>query len=159
MNLIRDTEADKQDIEDVISWFMGAFDQKDYVLLQSILADRIYIDYSSFREEEAGIITSTEYVNRRRVALHHLVTEHLYSNLEINIENNKAIAKCNYHISRARRTKGETKSFNSEGSYIFTLTREIQNWLISGIVQKHLSSIGDHTIHGAEIYSSINNSN
>lgn len=145
----QDTESNNRKISDLISQFMESLDRKDYVKLRKILNPEIHVDYSSFRAEKPGIISSEEFVNRRQSALANLDTQHLFSNLEIDVKEDEAFAKCDYHI--ARKQQSGSKEFNSEGAYIFTLVTHDRNWLISGIVQNHYRSVGDSEIHGATL--------
>ena len=62
---------------------MEYLDRKDYVKLRKILNPRIHVDYSSFRAETPGIISSEEFVNSRQSALANLDTQHLFSNLAV----------------------------------------------------------------------------
>ena len=140
MHTSRDTGSDDRKISDLISQFMESLDRKDFVKLKEILNPEIHVDYSSFRAERPGIISSGEFVEKGQSALENLDTQHLFSNLEIEIKDDEAVARCNFHI--ARKQKGGDKEFSSEGSYVFTLIPWDRSWVISGIVQNHSRSMG-----------------
>ena len=149
MHTSRDTGSDDRKISDLISQFMESLDRKDFVKLKEILNPEIHVDYSSFRAERPGIIASGEFVEKRQSALENLDTQHLLSNLDIEIKDDEAVARCDYHI--ARKQKGGDKEFNSKGTYVFTLIPRERSWVIAGIVQNHDRSMGDPGIHGATL--------
>lgn len=136
---------DEKEIIKTIHRFRNSFDSKNWDEMQSCLHNTIHIDYSSFRKTPAQSILKEEYVALRKEALQHLETEHIYQNIKVNVNNYLASIVCEFQIKR--RTKNKKQYFNSRGNYLFKLTKDKGNWLISSIKQNVTHNEGNHSIH------------
>ena len=143
--------TDWMQIHDLLSSFQRAFDDRDWDLMRDCLADRIFTDYSSFRNTPAETLAAEEYIARRRSALADLRTQHNFCNLEIAVEGDRARGRCNYVIHRFHPGfQGEPdKFFHSYGHYLFEFERSRSGWKIAAITQKLLKNHGDPRLHGA----------
>lgn len=131
------------EISRIISHFANSFDTKDWVALKNILADQVECCYQDLRGTKQ-IISNEEYVRLREEALQELQTQHLFCNLEIQIDRQQAQCRLNGIIFR-RNHSG--MHFNSHVMYEFGLTKLNNHWLICYIKQSVLWNEGDASIH------------
>ncbi|NOH01666.1 MAG: nuclear transport factor 2 family protein [Chloroflexi bacterium] len=131
-------------IQELIAKFANSFDVKDWDGLQSCFTESIYTDYSDLRDTPPQTITVSEYVRQRRESLDHLKLHHLVGNYEIDFpDSNSATCRASMIVWR----KSETEEFTSHCVYMFQLTKQNENWRISGITQKVLWNDGTSSIH------------
>jgi hypothetical protein len=137
------------EINDLLTRFFQAFDEKDWPVMRDCLCDQVFADYSSFRRAPAATVAADGYVDQRRSALQALDTQHNFLNLRVELDRAGAMAtaRCNYMIQRFHSLYDGY--YHSQGHYLFTLTRVGGVWKISRIVQHLLRSQGDPEIHGA----------
>jgi hypothetical protein len=140
-------------INDLLCRFQQSFDDKDWDLMRGCLADRLYTDYSSFRDVPASEIDGDRYVAQRKAALDHLAMQHNFLNLRVIVEGATARARCNYVIHRFLPDGGPEDYFHSYGTYQFGFERAAEHtndgWVINHITQSFLKNSGDPEIHGA----------
>lgn len=130
-------------IANLLSKFANSFDLKKWDVLESCFTENVDCDYTSLRGKKASL-TAKEYVHQRKSALANLQTQHLFSNLEINLLNEKkAICRCSALILRRR---GE-QFFNTHAIYEFTCVNEQAEWLIAAIKQIVLWNEGNPELH------------
>lgn len=132
----------EQQVKNTIYRFGNSFDTKDWELLESTLDREITCDYTDLRGS-IDILTSAEYVKKRIDALDVLSTQHLFANLEIDIEESQAQCRLSAVIFRS---KGGVV-FNTHAVYLFKLHRVNDDWRIYFIKQKVLWNEGDSGIH------------
>jgi SnoaL-like domain len=140
-------------INDLLTRFFRAFDEKDWSTLRDCLCDRVFTDYSSFRGEPASTISGDEYVEQRRVALEELDTEHDF--LDLSVESGAdaewATARCDYVVLRFHSSfdGANDQYFHSYGRYRFGCAKIGGAWKIARITQSLLRNEGNREIHGA----------
>ena len=138
--------------------FAASFDLKDWDMMKSCLIEKIFIDYSSFRNTAPTFIDSSEYIELRKIAMKNLNTSHSLSNFEIDISKYKSnilVCHCDFEIQRFSAIEKYKDSFyHSYGKYTFELILDTSEkwkevWRISKIKQEVERSEGDKKIHGA----------
>lgn len=130
-------------IRNVIYRFANAFDEKDWDSMRSVLADRIECDYSHLRGSKK-CLTKSDYVALRKNALGELMTQHLFSNLEIDLVGDVANVCLTAMIFRCSQ---DGVHFNTHAMYRMGLGMEAGHWTINKIQQKVLWNDGDPSIH------------
>jgi len=135
---VRDT------INNLLFKFANSFDLKDWDGMESCLAPQVDCDYSGLRGKKETL-TVKEYVALRRSALEPLQTQHLFSNLEIDISDDAHQTRCRCSALILRR-RGE-QFFNTHAIYEFVCVQKNKRWLLSKIKQTVLWNEGDSTIH------------
>jgi len=143
--------ADRFAIHDLVCRFQQAFDDRDWPAMRACLAERVFVDYSSFRAVPGGEITGDRYVAQREAALSALDMQHNFLNLRVSVDGDRAHGRCNYAIHRFHpdfpaRAGG---FFHSYGHYVFGFVRGADGWRIDRIEQHLLRNHGDPEIHGA----------
>jgi 3-phenylpropionate/cinnamic acid dioxygenase small subunit len=141
--------AARQQIHDLLCRFMLAFDDKDWDLLRTCLADIVRCDYSSLRGTPPGEEAADAYVARRREALSPLAMQHSFSNLLVEVHGDHARARCNFTIHRfAPDFDGTPRTFfHTYGHYRFELSRAQGGFRIRAITQVVLQNHGNPAIH------------
>ena len=135
---------EKLKIQEVIARFTNSFDLKDWDRLQSCFSGSLYTDYSDLHGTPPQTVSAAEYVTARRETLDHLTLHHLVSNYEVDITDlNHATCRASMVIWR----RSEAEDFSSHCVYEFQLTKQEENWKISGITQKILWNEGTASIH------------
>jgi hypothetical protein len=136
-------------INDLLTRFFQAFDEKNWPLMRDCLCVEVYTDYSSFRRVPAATISADRYVEQRRAALHALDMQHNFLNLRVEPDaaGVAATARCNFTILRFHASYDG--HYHSQGHYLFAFVKAGGPWKISRIVQHLLRSQGDPEIHGA----------
>jgi len=142
-------DGDAKAINDLLCRFQQSFDEKDWDMMRDCLADRLYTDYSSFRDVLAAEMDGDRYVAQRKAALGHLAMQHNFLNLRVTVIGAAARARCNYVIHRFLLNGGPDDYFHSYGTYHFGFERAGGSWVINHITQTLLKNIGDPEIHGA----------
>lgn len=139
------------EIQETLFRFMRSFDTKDWNEMSDCLADEIYCDYFSFLGEEPATIKRNDYINKRKVVLGELKTQHNLTNLSIVYTNDVAEVNCNFIIYRFHREFSGSKDqfFHSYGTYLFKLKRDINHWKINSITQALLVNDGNPQLHEA----------
>ena len=119
--------------------------------MRRCLQEKIFCDYSSFRNEKPGKILCNDYVAKRKSALADLKTQHNLFNVSIQYSANLAKSTCNYAIYRFHPKFAGAKKhfFHSYGQYSFELKRNRRQWKISSITQTLLVNEGNPELHGA----------
>ena len=142
---------DDRQIENLLARFFQSFDEKNWTLMRSCLAERVFTDYSSFRKVAPAEITADRYVEQRRAALHALDMQHNYLNLLLDIDGDRASARCNYIIHRFHPDFDGAADgfFHSYGHYRFAFQRTMGDWKIIAITQHLLRNSGNPELHGA----------
>jgi len=132
-------------ITNTISRFFNSFDLKDWDVLKETLFNQIDYDYRDIRGK-AGTCTNDEYVSERKMALQHLKTQHLYTNIETHHQDESKIEiQLNSIIFRKN---NDGQHFNSHVIYFFTLLKiDAGQWKIKKIKQQVLWHDGDPSIH------------
>lgn len=137
-----------ESIAKVLFKFANSFDLKDWQALENTLMDDIQCDYQDLR----GVFetcSKREYVNIRKKSLGHLKTQHLFSNLEITVEEGQASCQLSAVIYRQ---DNDGKQFNSHVIYHFHLVQlKDDEWRIKKIKQIVLWNEGDPLIHKGAI--------
>jgi hypothetical protein len=139
-------------IQDLLTRFFQAFDDKDWPALRACLCDEVFTDYSSFREVRAAMIPADTFVEQRRIALQALDMQHNFLNLRVELDSAAAAAtaRCNYIIHRFHPSlDGDDRYFHSYGHYFFAFVNVTGRWRISRITQSLLRNQGDRQVHGA----------
>jgi len=131
-------------INKLVFKFANSFDLKDWDGMESCLALQVDCDYTSLRGKKETL-TAKEYVALRKATLERLQTQHLFSNLEIDVSDggHQAACRCSALILRRR---GE-QIFNTHAVYEFCCVQKNQRWLISKIKQTVLWNEGNSEIH------------
>lgn len=135
---------DRISIQELIAKFANRFDMKDWDGLRACFTESVFTDYSDLRGTPPQTITASDYVRQRRESLDHLKLHHLVGNYEIDFpDSNSATCRTSMIVWR----KSETEAFTSHCVYMFQLTKQNENWRISGITQKVLWNDGKASIH------------
>lgn len=145
------SSLDWMQIHSLLTSFQRAFDDHDWDLMRDCLADRIFTDYSSFRNTPAETLEAEEYISKRKSALADLKTQHNFSNLQVDVDGDRARSRCNYAIHRFHpdfRNEPD-KFFHSYGHYLFEFERSDAGWKITSIIQKLRANHGNPQLHGA----------
>ncbi|MBM3857584.1 MAG: nuclear transport factor 2 family protein [Verrucomicrobia bacterium] len=130
-------------ISNLLFKFANSFDLKAWDEMESYLAEQVECNYTSLRGKKEAL-AAKDYVALRRASLEPLQTQHLFSNLEIDVhDENEATCRCSALILRRR---GE-QFFNTHAIYKFTCLCQKEKWLISKIKQTVLWNEGDAEIH------------
>jgi hypothetical protein len=124
--------------------FANAFDTKEWASLEDCLAPSLHADYSQLRGTPAETMTAGRFVELRRQALDHLVTQHLFANHEVDVHGTRASAKVSAAIFR-RHADGRT--LHTHCLYHFELARAESGWKIHAIRQQVYWSEGDRSLH------------
>jgi hypothetical protein len=131
--------------------FFSAFDKRDWASLGGCLAPEVFIDYSSSGRELPAIMTSDDFVSKRKGASDTLTKQHSFSNLQIakSVENSELFVSCNYLILRfdLGNPNQTDNFFHSCGHYEFKLERDTTELKISSIKQLKLQSWGNKSLH------------
>lgn len=131
-------------ISNLLAKFANSFDRKDWQALSNLLSDSIDCDYSDLRAN-SGKISRSEYINKRKQALQHLRTQHLFSNIEIYKQDKAANCRANAIIMRVN---DDDEFFHSHAMYEFDLIINQSNqWQITSIKQTILWNEGNANIH------------
>ncbi|MBV6467372.1 MAG: hypothetical protein PGMFKBFP_02726 [Anaerolineales bacterium] len=109
----------------------------------SCFTDELYTDYSDLRGAPPQTVSAADYVKSRRESLDHLKLHHLVGNYEVNFPNPNA-ARCRASMIVWRR--GDAEESASHCVYTFQLTKQADDWKISGITQKILWNEGAASI-------------
>ena len=140
-------------INDLLTRFFQAFDDKNWSMMRDCLCDGVYADYSSFRGVPAATISADRYVEQRRTALEALDTQHAFVNLRVKLDaaGGTASARCDYFIHRYHPSFDGHKDyyFHSDGHYAFAFVNIDGPWRISRITQNVRRNYGNPEIHGA----------
>ena len=150
-----DAATETCSINDLLTRFFQAFDDKNWPMLRECLCDEVFTDYSAFRGVPASTISGDAYVDQRRSALYSLDMQHNFLNLRVEwnaaAESNTAAARCNYIVHRFHPSfdGSNDQYFHSYGHYVFGFAKISGVWRISSIVQHLLRNEGNREIHGA----------
>lgn len=131
-------------INNLLFKFANSFDLKDWDGMESCLAPQVDCDYSGLRGKKETLMAK-EYVALRKEALEPLQTQHLFSNLEIDVSDDRHQATCRCSALILLR-RGEL-FFNTHAVYEFACVQKNKRWLISKIKQTVLWNEGDAEIH------------
>src|SRR5438128_245580 len=82
--------VDRTEIVDLVVRFATAFDLKDWAALRACLASDVHVDYSAFRGEPARNVSADEFVASRTTALSGLRTQHLSTNHQVTVQEERA---------------------------------------------------------------------
>jgi hypothetical protein len=130
------------EITNLIYKYANSFDSKSWDNLKTILADEVICDYQDLRGTYATL-TATEFIEKRKQALQHLKTQHLFANLEIYQTSMEATCICTAFILR----RANDEIFNTHALYEFSLTLIENVWRIVKIKQTVLWNEGNSMIH------------
>lgn len=137
-------------VNDTLSRFFLAFDDRDWQLMGGCLAPQLHIDYASSGREQPGTMSNQAFVQRRQNAVDNLNKHHSFSNLLLSKSAEGIKARCNYLILRfdsSERTEGDD-FFHSCGAYEFVLSEVDGQLKITSITQRALRSWGNRQLHG-----------
>lgn len=138
--------TDIEQITHIIYRFANAFDTKKWGNLLNCLDKTIKYDYSDLKNA-CGECTREEYVDKRKNGLATLMTQHLFGNIEV-ITFDHHLAKMQVSAVIFRKKNEEIERYlNTHATYLFTLTKKNDNWLIVEIHQTVLWHEGDKTIY------------
>lgn len=131
-------------ISNLLFKFANSFDLKAWDEMERCLAEQVDCDYSGLRGTKETL-RAKDYVALRKAALEPLQTQHLFSNLEIDVSDDRhePTCRCSAFILRRR---GE-QFFNTHAIYEFTCVQKNEQWFISKIKQTVLWNEGDTAIH------------
>src|SRR4249919_2318310 len=122
-------------INDLLTRFFQAFDDKNWPMMRDCLCDEVVTDYASFRGVPPSTISRNAYVEHRRTALESLDMQHNFFNLrvEMGTKEESAAARCNYLIHRYQSSPDAIVDdyFHSSGHYVFGCVRLDGAWKIS----------------------------
>jgi hypothetical protein len=148
-----DPTIDTLAINDLLTRFFQAFDDKNWTMMRDCLCEEVFTDYSSFRQVPPATISAGTYVEQRRSALQALDMQHNFLNLRVESDAaaGTATARCNYIIHRFHPSFDGLNDhyFHSYGHYLFAFARTGGRWRISRITQHLLRNEGNREIHGA----------
>ena len=130
------------DIATVINRFANSFDLKDWEGLKSVLAELIDLDYMDLRGTRETL-SREQYVSLRKTALQELNTQHILSNLVVQIDGKRASCVASTIIFRNK----DEEHFDTHAIYRFGLTNEASSWYISSIKQTVLWNEGNPDVH------------
>jgi len=145
-NLKRVQHSNEQ-IIDFIKSFFKSFDTKDWNLMEGSLAETVELDYESFRGEPMYYSTSKDYVEKRKVGLKALTTNHKSSSYVIIRKGSEINFLCDYEINRY--AIDSEAHFHSYGKYDFWIEEKDERLKIYRIKQLLERNEGDKNIHGA----------
>lgn len=129
--------------------FARALDDSDWGAVRGCLGAALDTDYSSFRGTPPARLTADEFIALRRVGLAGLVTDHVTSNHDVELDDDRAVCRCEYVIRRWPADPTDRRFLHSYGSYTFALRHGPDGWRITGITQVVRRSEGDPQLHGA----------
>ncbi len=139
----RDWPGQNSDRAGVIARFANSFDLKDWVLMESALAEELGTDYSDLRGGPPKEITAHQYAQARREALEALDTRHTNGNPEITVDGKRASVEAGSMIFRSL----DGLVFNTHARYHFRLSQERdRGWVIDRINQTVLGNEGDPNV-------------
>ena len=136
-------KSDYDAIIEVIYRFANGLDLKDWETVKSCFSESILTDYSDLRGDAPSIISSSDYVDKRRLALSPLKTQHLSSNHIVEISSDTATCHSQMVIYRRK----VDRYFNTHCYYEHKLEKIGSNWTIKAIKQSVWWNEGDATIH------------
>jgi SnoaL-like domain len=139
-------------INDLLTRFFQAFDDKNWSMVRECLCDEVFVDYSSFRDLPPMTVSRDNYVEQRRTSLESLDMQHNFLNLRVEVEPSaeRAAARCNYVIHRFQPSFDGINDhyFHSFGHYVLAFANVSGTWRISRIAQNLLRTQGNGDIHG-----------
>lgn len=136
-----------EEIIDFIKTFFTSFDTKDLKLMEVSLAETVELDYESFRGEPAYYSTAADYVEKRKIGLKTLETQHKSSSYVIIRKGQNINLLCNYEIKRFEIDSEEY--FHSFGKYDFWIEEKDNRLNVYRIRQELERNEGNKNIHGA----------
>lgn len=126
---------DKEAIRQIRYQFAEALDNKDWHLFETLFADEIDTDYTAWgipvQKMEKSFLVAMFSKQAFRNA--ELVTEHLYSNFRITIEQDKAICVSNFLGQHYIANFEGGEEFYLRGEYTDQLVKTKQGWKLSGL--------------------------
>ncbi|WP_417663083.1 nuclear transport factor 2 family protein [Pseudomonas sp.] len=137
-------------INDTLSRFFLAFDERNWQQMSDCLAPQLHIDYASSGREQPSRMSNQEFVQRRQNAVDNLSKHHSFSNLLLSKNAAGINARCNYLILRFDSTAREDGDdfFHSCGAYEFVFSEVDGQLKIASITQRALRSWGNRQLHG-----------
>ncbi len=127
----------------VIARFANSFDLKDWVLMESALAEELGADYSDLRGGPPKEITAHEDAKARREALEALDTQHTKGNPEITVAGKRASVEAGSMIFRSL----DGLVFNAHARHHIRLSQDQdRGWAIDRIKQTVLWNEGDPNV-------------
>jgi len=137
----------QEEVIDFVQTFFHSFDEKDWELMNNCLNEKLELDYESFRGTPSYTSSSKEYIEKRRIGLEKLNTEHTTSNHILSRHGGKIKCNCNFIIKRFE--LGSKEYFHSYGKYEIWLMNNEGNLKIYKIKQELEKNEGNRNIHGA----------
>lgn len=137
-------------INDSLSRFFLAFDQRDWPAMTDCLAAKVHIDYASSGREQPSLMSNQDFVQRRKDAVDSLNKHHSFSNLLLEKTAKGINARCNYLILRFADQVSEAADdfYHSCGAYEFVFQDVDGQLKIASITQRALRSWGNRELHG-----------
>ena len=140
--------VDRLTIFDLINRFCMYADWKEWDALRELLANSIWIDYSSFdgsqpeRVDTRILISSWRELVGGFEAVQHLVTNHC---IDVH-SRTRATCRAHLHVHHTLPTRSGGSSWVLGGTYTFGLERLGKGWKISRIVLQTLWSEGNQNL-------------
>lgn len=139
--------VDRAKIQDVVTRYATSVDRRDWPSLQSIFADKIERDMSSFTGNPAETIQSAQHVSECGATLPGFdSTQHFLLNTDIIIDGDQATAIVYMMADHTLVEDGEQKQFTIRGNYTYQLSRSASDWQITGMKLGVASTQGDQGI-------------
>lgn len=139
--------VDRVKIQDVFTRYTTSVDRCDWPRLQTVFADKIDRDMSSFTGNPAETIISGQHVAECRATLPGFdSTQHFLLNNEITIDGDQAEALVYLIADHTLIEDGEQKQFIIRGQYKFRFVRSSDDWKICAMKLALMSTQGDQSI-------------
>jgi len=144
---MQDNSYDEKELISLIKNFFQSFDTKDWGLMEQCLDENIELDYRSFRGTPIYSSTASDYIEKRKIAMDGLRTEHKSTNYLASKKEDAIICTCSFEIKRFE-LKTEDY-YHSYGTYEFHLRQREKTLKIYKIKQEVTKNEGNKSIHGA----------
>jgi len=131
----------------LIKNFFKSFDTKNWILMKNCLNDNLKLDYRSFRGIPKYKSKAINYIEKRKIGLKDLDTEHIANDYNFVKSKVGIILKCSFEIKRYQ--KEGDKFYHSYGHYEFQIKEADEQLKIFEIKQEVQKNEGDRMIHGA----------
>jgi hypothetical protein len=147
-----DPAIHKLAVNDLLTRFFEAFDDKNWLMMRDSLCDEVFTDDSSFSDIPPRTVPRDRYVDQRRAARGALDMQHNMLNLRVDVDAGaeRAVARCNYVIHRFHpSSNGTDHCLHSYGHYIFAFAKVGVTWKIARITQNPVRNHGRREIYSA----------
>lgn len=139
---------DREDIKTVVLRYATGADLRDWEMLQSVFADQVDIDFSSFGGGPVTTVSSEEYLGFVKALIPGFdSTQHQLTNFVIDINGNEANCVAYMQAEHFVATEDEELCHTVGGYYTYRLTKENTDWKVCSLKLSATWSRGDMRAH------------